>query len=227
MVFALLDEQITQLVALRRALHQKPEVSGEEQQTAACIVQEVERAGADQIWTGLGGHGVALAFNGEQDGPTVMIRCELDGLPIQEVSDVPYRSETQGKGHLCGHDGHMVMVLGVAMALAKRPKRGRVILLFQPAEETGAGAEAVLADPRWPEIRPDYAFAYHNVPGRPLGQIGLCKGTSNCASRGMKITFTGRTSHAAAPEDGVSPALAMAELMQTLPKIGLGGRHAC
>ncbi|MVO18635.1 amidohydrolase [Parasedimentitalea huanghaiensis] len=227
MALALLDEQITQLVALRRALHQKPEVSGEEEQTAARIVQELERAGADHIWTGLGGHGVAAAFIGAQGGPTIMIRCELDGLPIQEVSDVPYRSKVEGKGHLCGHDGHMAMVLGVALAMAKRPKRGRVILLFQPAEETGAGAAAVIADPRWPEIRPDYAFAYHNVPGRPLGQIGLCRGTSNCASRGLKIAFTGRTSHAAAPEDGVSPASAIAELMQTLPEIGTGGEmHA-
>lgn len=223
MADALTDAQRAYLCDLRRALHQVPEVSGEEQQTAARIALELERAGADRIWTGLGGHGVAAEFCGEQAGPTVLIRCELDGLPIQEISDVPYRSQIAGKGHLCGHDGHMVMVLGVAMALAKRPDSGRVILLFQPAEETGAGAAAVINDPRWPEIRPDFAFAYHNVPGRPLGEIGLRAGPSNCASRGMKIEFSGKTSHAAAPEDGRSPANTMASLMQTLPLLGPGG----
>ncbi|NRB19712.1 MAG: amidohydrolase [Rhodobacteraceae bacterium] len=223
MTRALTDRQIAELGELRRALHQAPEVSGEEKQTSARIAVELERAGADRIWTGLGGHGVAAEFIGKQDGPTVLIRCELDGLPIHEISELSHRSKIAGKGHLCGHDGHMVMVLGVGLALAKRPEYGRVVLLFQPAEETGAGAQAVINDPRWPEIRPDFAFAYHNVPGRPLGEIGLREGPSNCASRGMKITLTGKTSHAAAPEDGVSPAQVMAGLMQTLPLLGHGG----
>jgi len=223
MTRALTDRQISELGELRRALHQTPEVSGEEEQTAARIAAELEQAGADRIWTGLGGHGVAAEFTGKQDGPTVLIRCELDGLPIHEISEVPYRSTIAGKGHLCGHDGHMMMVLGVGLALADRPQNGRVILLFQPAEETGAGAAAVINDPRWPEIRPDFAFAYHNVPGRPLGEIGLLEGPSNCASRGMKIAFKGKTSHAAAPEDGVSPAHVMAGLMQAVPRLGAGG----
>ncbi|MEP2718618.1 amidohydrolase [Pseudophaeobacter sp.] len=223
MTSALNTTQHEYLRTLRRELHQTPEVSGEEAQTAARMADELERTGADRIWRGLGGHGVAAEFLGHEPGPTVMIRCELDALPIQEVSDAPYRSQVAGKGHLCGHDGHMVMVLGVALALRKRPTKGRVILLFQPAEETGVGAAAVIADPRWGEIRPDFAFAYHNVPGRPLGEIGLCSGVSNCASRGMKISLLGKTSHAAAPEDGVSPALTMAELMQLLPALGPGG----
>lgn len=216
---ALTDAQIAYLVAQRHILHQTPEVSGQEKMTAGHILQEVLRAEADEIWTDLGGHGIAASFNGMADGPTVMIRCELDALPIQEMSDLPYRSKTDGKAHLCGHDGHMVMVLGVGLALAKRPDCGRVILLFQPAEETGAGAAAVIADPRWSEIRPDFAFAFHNVPGHRFGQIGLCNGPANCASRGMKIALKGKTSHAAAPEDGVSPALVIAPLMQSLPDI--------
>lgn len=217
---ALTDDQLAHLVALRHNLHETPEVSGQEHGTAERILQELLRAEADEIWTDLGGHGIAASFDGTADGPTVMIRCELDALPIQEVSDLPYRSKTDGKAHLCGHDGHMAMVLGLGLALAKRPARGRVILLFQPAEETGAGAAAVIADPRWAEIQPDYAFAFHNVPGHPFGQIGLRKGPANCASRGMKISFQGRTSHAAAPENGVSPASVMASLMQTLPTLG-------
>lgn len=222
MMTVLSQDQIMTLTALRHALHRRPEVSGDEAETARRIVQELTALGADQIWSGLGGHGVAAAFNGVAKGPTVLLRCELDGLPIHEVSENVYKSEINGKGHLCGHDGHMVSMLGVAMALANRPAKGRVILLFQPAEETGAGAKAVIEDPQWPDIRPDYAFAYHNVPGRPLGEIGLRPGPGNCASRGLEILLDGKSSHAAAPEDGVSPGPAMAALMQALPALSTG-----
>ncbi|WP_345742714.1 amidohydrolase [Aliiroseovarius marinus] len=215
-------DQLSYLTALRHALHRRPEVSGEEAETADCIDDELTKLGADRIWRGLGGHGVAAEFTGVSDGPTVLLRCELDGLPIREISDLPYRSEVEGKGHLCGHDGHMVSILGVAMHLAHRPACGRVILLFQPAEETGAGAQAVIDDPRWAEIKPDYAFAYHNLPGRPLGEIGLRSGPGNCASRGMQILLEGKSSHAAAPQDGLSPAGAMAKLMEALPALGSG-----
>ncbi|PZX14099.1 amidohydrolase [Celeribacter halophilus] len=216
-------DRIEELTALRHDLHRHPEISGEERATAERIARHLTASGADRLWRDLGGHGVAAEFTGAGDGPTVMLRCELDGLPIREISDLPYRSEVAGKGHLCGHDGHMVSLLGVAQALkAQRPPRGRVILLFQPAEETGAGAKAVIDDPRWPELRPDYAFAYHNVPGRPLGEIGLRSGPGNCASRGMQILLEGKSSHAAAPEDGLSPANAMAELMRALPDLAQG-----
>jgi amidohydrolase len=213
---------IAYLTTLRHDLHRTPELSGEEACTAARMVSELTALGADRIWTGLGGNGVAAEFTGQAAGPTVLLRCELDGLPIDEHSTLPYKSLIAGKGHLCGHDGHMATMIGVAMTLAQRPATGRVILLFQPAEETGAGAKAVVEDPQWPEIRPDYAFAYHNVPGRPLGEIGLREGPGNCASRGMQILLEGKSSHAAAPEDGVSPAAAMCALMAGLPALGHG-----
>ncbi len=216
------QRQMTHLTDLRHELHRHPEVSGAESATAERIASELTTLGADRIWRGLGGHGVAAEFKGAGAGPTVLFRCELDGLPIREISDLSYKSEIDGRGHLCGHDGHMVSMLGVAMHLARRPARGRAILLFQPAEETGAGAKVVIEDPRWPEIQPDYAFAYHNVPGRPLGEIGVCPGPGNCASRGMQIYLHGKSSHAAAPEDGVSPANAMATLMRALPALSRG-----
>ncbi|SPJ27693.1 amidohydrolase [Falsiruegeria mediterranea] len=219
---SLSPNQLKYLVALRHELHQTPEISGEEIRTAERIAAELTTLGADRLWRGLGGHGVAAEFAGREDGPTVLLRCELDGLPIREISDLPYKSTIPGKGHLCGHDGHMVSMLGVATRLATRPQKGRVILLFQPAEETGAGAQAVIDDPRWPDIRPDFAFAYHNVPGRPLGEVGLREGPGNCASRGMQIVLEGKSSHAAAPEDGVSPGPAMAALMTSLPELSGG-----
>ncbi|SIT02285.1 amidohydrolase [Neptunomonas antarctica] len=215
-------ENITYLTKVRQSLHQQPEISGEEMHTAAKIVRELTQAGADQVWENLGGYGVAAAFCGKEPGPTILFRCELDALPIAEKSTLSYCSEVEGKGHLCGHDGHMCIVLGVALGLVVRPRHGRVILLFQPAEETGFGAKAVINDPRWPEIRPDYAFAYHNVPGRPLAEIGLHTGPATCASCGMQIIFHGKSSHAAAPEDGISPGSVMAELMLAIPKLGSG-----
>lgn len=224
----LTPDQIAHLTTLRHRLHQMPELSGAEEATAAFILRELKALSPDRIWTGLGGHGVAAEFAGTDTGtgtgagPTVLLRCELDGLPIREISDLPYRSRVDGKGHLCGHDGHMVTLLGVGMWLKAHPPKGRVILLFQPAEETGAGAKAVIEDPRWPDLRPDYAFAYHNVPGRPMGEIGLCPGPGNCASQGMQILLTGKSSHAAAPEDGLSPAPAMARLMMALPALSRG-----
>ena len=214
--------QIAYLTALRHELHRHPELSGEESATAQRVAKELIALGANRIWRNLGGHGVAAEFRGAASGPTVLLRCELDGLPIRELSDLPYRSRIEGRGHLCGHDGHMASMLGVGMRLAARPACGRVILLFQPAEETGAGAKAVVEDDRWTDIRPDYAFAYHNVPGRPLGEIGLRPGPGNCASRGMQILFEGKSSHAAAPEDGLSPASAMAALMTSLPGLSHG-----
>lgn len=215
-------ENVTYLTTVRQSLHQWPEISGEEKHTAERIVQELKQAGADQIWENLGGYGVAAAFCGATPGPTILFRCELDALPITEKSTLSYCSEIEGKGHLCGHDGHMCIVLGVALGLVERPTHGRVILLFQPAEETGFGAKAVINDPRWPEIRPDYAYAYHNVPGRPLAEVGLHTGPATCASRGMQIIFHGKSSHAAAPEDGVSPGEAMAELMLKIQTLGSG-----
>ena len=146
----LTNSDITELVAFRRRLHRRPELSGEEEWTAAEIAGALDRLHADDLMTGLGGHGVAAIFAGAEPGPTVLFRAELDALPIAETTGADWQSETEGKGHLCGHDGHMTMLLGFGRLLARRPvRRGRVILMFQPAEEDGSGARAVVADPRY------------------------------------------------------------------------------
>jgi amidohydrolase len=180
-------------------------------------------AGADDVLTGLGGHGVAGVFAGAAPGPALLFRAELDALPIFETTDVPYRSANEGVAHMCGHDGHMAVLAGVARALGRqRPARGRVVLLFQPAEETGAGAAAVLADPAFAAITPDYAFALHNMSGMPVGRIELSPGPAHAASRGILIRLTGRTAHASQPEKGVSPAPAVARLIGELGALGAG-----
>ncbi len=217
-------ERLAQLTALRHSLHQHPELSGQERETAARMADELRRAGADIVLTDLGGHGVAAVFDSGTTGPTVAIRCELDGLPIKELSELPYVSTVPGRGHLCGHDGHMSMVLGVALALQEqRHAHGRVVLIFQPAEETGQGARAFRDDPQFTQLAPDYVFSLHNLPGLKLGEVELCQGPTNCASRGMRIALIGKTSHAAAPQDGVSPAGALSALIPELTRLGTVG----
>lgn len=219
----LTDADIAELVALRRDLHRMPDVSGDEAATADRIAAELAPLAPGHLVRGLGGHGLAAIWTGAEPGPTVLFRAELDGLPILDLAELPHRSQTEGKGHLCGHDGHMAILLALARLIHRRPPaQGRVILLFQPAEETGAGAAAVVADPRWTSLAPDWAFALHNWPGLPFGTARLAPGTVNCASEGLALTLTGRTSHAAEPGAGRSPGALMAALMLALPGFSAG-----
>lgn len=203
--------------ALRHALHRHPELSGQEVETARTVARALHDLGPDQVIAGLGGHGVAAVFAGGAPGPTVMLRAELDALPIPETSGVAYASRVAGRGHLCGHDGHMAILMAVAEELARRrPASGRVVLMFQPAEEDGSGAAAVLADPAFAPLRPNWAFALHNMPGLPLGEARISAGPANCASVGLRLRLLGRTAHAATPGTGLSPVPA---LLALIPKV--------
>lgn len=220
----LTNADIAELIAWRHLLHRRPELSGEEGETARKVAEALRATGPDRLLTALGGTGVAAVYRGQEPGPTVMVRAELDALPIQEKGQAPHRSEVPGKAHLCGHDGHMTILAALARGLGReRPERGQAVLLFQPAEENGAGAAAVVADPAYRSIRPDWAFALHNVPGLPVGQAMLAAGPVNCASRGLRITLEGRTAHASQPETGVSPMRAVAALLPGLTALGPGG----
>ena len=211
------------LVALRHALHEAPEVSRREVRTAAIVAAQMKAAGADQVLCGLGGNGVAAVFDSAAPGPTVCLRAELDALPITEAAHMSPRSRVEGAAHLCGHDGHMTMLVGAMRALAAdRPSKGRVVALFQPAEEDGSGAAAVAADDRFKALQVEMAFALHNKPGLPLGAIAATPGPTTCASRGMRLQLNGRTSHAAEPEMAVSPMRALSDLMPALEGLRCG-----
>jgi amidohydrolase len=204
---------------LRRALHRAPELSGAEVATAAGVADRMQRLGAREVVTGLGGTGVAAVFGSGDRG--LLIRCELDALPIVETGTPAWRSQVAGVAHLCGHDGHMAILHALAAALgAEPPRNARVILLFQPAEETGAGAAAVLADPRLAALGADMAIALHNMPGVPFGAVALREGPVSCASRGLRIALRGRTAHASEPEKGRSPGAALAALIPGLAALG-------
>lgn len=208
---------IPSLTKLRKKLHRHPELSGTETETAQLIHDYFHDLKPDAIITGLGGHGVAIVYDGREPGRTLLLRCELDALPIQEANQFNHRSAVQGVSHKCGHDGHMAILAGVGHILSKkRPDTGRVVLLYQPAEETGAGAAAVLSDPRFKLVIPDMAFALHNLPGYPIGEIVLRSGPVTSASAGITFRFTGKRAHAAEPEAAVNPARALADLIAGL-----------
>ena len=220
----LTNSDITELTDWRRELHRFPEVSGQEAETAARVTAALAGTRPDQVMTGLGGHGVAAIWNGSVPGETLLFRAELDALPIEELGEPVYRSTIQGLGHMCGHDGHMTILMSLARLInRKRPATGRVILMFQPAEEDGSGAAKVLADPRYPTLKPDWAFALHNMPGLPFGHATLRAGTMMCASQGLRIQLTGKTAHASMPETGISPVHAIARLIPALLALGPGG----
>ena len=208
------------LIRLRRKLHAKPELSDNESKTARVVTEFFRQFGPDEVIAPLGSNGMAFLFGSSRPGPTVVFRCELDAVPVEEQNDFLYRSRISGLSHQCGHDGHMAIMAGFGHLIAlNRPKKGRIILLFQPAEETGQGAVAVIDDPKFKGLNADYAFALHNFPGYPLGAILLKSGTINCASRGMVIRLTGVTSHSAWPEHGLSPAKPMCDLIQDLARL--------
>lgn len=211
------------ILALRHMLHKYPELSGSETETARRIVEFFSIHKPSSILERLGGNGVAVVFAGCESGPTVLLRCELDALPIFERNELVYRSTNDGVSHKCGHDGHMAILAAVGADLAeKRLNRGRVVLLFQPAEENGQGAAAVIKDPRFAEIQPDFAFALHNLPGFPLGEVVVRPGTFNCASRGMAVRVNGSTAHAAQPETGRNPTETMCRFVQQLSNLPPG-----
>lgn len=215
-----MDDNLTRL---RQSLHRIPEASGQEEKTAALLMEWLGGCDHHGMVTGLGGHGLAVVFEGAGSGETLLFRAELDGVPVAEASTLAYASLHGGYSHSCGHDGHMAILCGLAQSLsAVPPVSGRVVLLFQPAEETGEGADKVIKDPRFQGLVPDRVFALHNLPGRPLGQVCVPDRLFACASVGVEIRVTGFPSHAAWPEHGRSPVPMIHEL---LGHEGLPGRE--
>ncbi len=212
------QETLARVVALRHELHRYPELSGQELDTAGRIHTFLDSFSPSEVITGLGGYGVAAVWEGEESGPTTMVRCELDALPITENIPLEYQSVNYGVSHKCGHDGHMSIVAGLAPMLSRSSiVRGKVALLFQPAEETGEGAARVVdALPYHPRIVPDSVYALHNMPGYDHGTIILRDDVFAAGSRGMTVQLIGETAHAAHPEAARSPAFAMAEIIQAL-----------
>ncbi len=206
------------LCEFRKTLHQQPELSGQEYETARLIAARLRRLQPDHLLEGLGKTGILAIFGQDDSKPLVFFRAELDALPIQEINNFAHRSQTPGISHKCGHDGHSSILLGLAERFAEAPLDLRLGLLFQPAEENGSGALAVLQDERFRGFAPDYMFALHNLPGYPLHQVVLRQGSFTPAVKSVIYKLEGKTAHAAEPENGINPALAMAEIWQAAAK---------
>jgi len=229
---------------LRRNIHRHPERSGEETGTARIITDYLSKCPGWEVQTGIGGHGVLATWRSGKPGDHTVFRAELDALPIQETTGLEYASVNPGVGHHCGHDGHMAMLCGLA---ARTPAigglHGCISLLFQPAEETGQGAAAMLRDEAMKDWHPSRIIALHNTPGHPLGQLICREGVMLVASTGVSVSFQGTSAHAAHPELGKSPWRALQTLADqalqwpstlvplgnsakvTLAGINMGGPH--
>ncbi|HPW25538.1 MAG TPA: amidohydrolase, partial [Tenuifilaceae bacterium] len=209
-----------ELVRLRHELHRNPELSGHESATAKRLRFFLSRYNPDELYSNIAGEGMAVIYQGKEPGPTVLFRCDMDALPIAETNDVKYKSNVQGVSHVCGHDGHMTIISGLAVRFSQsKPKKGRVILFYQPSEENGEGARKSLEGLKELGLNPDYAIALHNLPGYKMGSIILGRYTFSAASKGLVINLKGKPSHAAYPEHGLNPAAATAEIIQSLLSI--------
>lgn len=204
------------IIKFRRELHKYPEVSNDEYTTSERIINYIKGYNPDEIIR-LGKTGVWFVFRGNEEGKTLMFRAELDALPIQETTEVEYKSANHHISHACGHDGHMAILAGLAQKISKdRPTKGQVFLLFQPAEEVEQGARDVVENSKFKTINPDYIFALHNVPGFEKNRIILKKGSFASGSKGMTVKLTGKTAHAAEPQNGISPANAISKIINQL-----------
>ena len=220
------------LINLRRDIHRCPELSSHENLTAKRLLEELEQLNPDGLFDQLGvtgtgekSTGIAACFGEKKRenktfSKIILFRCELDALPIEETINLAYKSIHQGVSHKCGHDGHMAILMAVATYFSKyRPQGFQVICLFQPAEETGYGAQQVINDPRFSQLNPDMVFSLHNVPGLALGAAFIRTGTLCCASRGLTISYRGKSAHAAQPETGISPVPAIYKTIEVLENI--------
>ena len=202
---------------IRRELHQHPELSGHEARTARFVEDKLQAFHPTKVIRHVGGHGLLVEYFFSEDGPTVLFRADMDAVAVQEPDDIPHHSQTPGVAHKCGHDGHTTILLRFARMLSEHPlTKGRVLLLFQPAEENGTGSKAVLDTKVLDYYKIDKAFALHNIPGYPASAV-LCKEDSfTCAVVSVSITLTGKTSHAAEPQKGISPIPATLNIVDEL-----------
>ncbi|UZR98306.1 amidohydrolase [Chondrinema litorale] len=213
---------LEKIKALRKEIHQNPELSGEEFETAKRVRAFIEENHNTTIIDALGETGMAVIYDYPEEGPTVVIRCELDALPIDEPNTFNYKSVTKGVSHKCGHDGHMAIVAGLVFWIKEQNfKKGKIVLLFQPAEETGTGAPGILNDSRFADIQPDYIFALHNIPGAPLHSVIVVRNDFTPSVQSFSVCLTGEKSHSAEPEKGNNPAMAIAELINAFSEIAV------
>lgn len=208
------------LVQDRRDFHRYPEMGFHEQRTSKIIAQRLNALGME-VQTGIGLTGVVGLLEGDKPGPTLLLRFDMDALPIMEDTGLEFSSENNGVMHACGHDGHMSMGLGLARIMARHREKiaGTLKFVFQPAEEGLGGAFAMIADGVLENPKPDVALAMHLWNKVPFGQAWVTDGPAMSASSRFELTITGRGGHGASPHETVDPILAAAHVISALQSI--------
>ncbi|BCG82892.1 MULTISPECIES: amidohydrolase [Mesorhizobium] len=213
------------IVEWRRDLHAHPELGFEENRTATFVAEQLRAFGCDEVTTGVGKTGVVAVIRGNHavpDGRTKVIglRADMDALPIHETTNLPYASKHEGVMHACGHDGHTAMLLGAAKCLSQdRDFAGTVVLIFQPAEEIGAGAIAMLEDRLMDRFEIEQIYGMHTLPGLPIGTIGIRAGAVMAATDSIEIRIEGRSGHPGRAHLAIDAIMVTAQLLNSLQQI--------
>ena len=216
------SEMFEEISTWRRDLHAHPELRFEEYRTAAFVASKLKEFGVDEIVTGFGGTGVVGVIHGQNNtsGRSIGFRADMDALPIQEVNDLPHASTIPGKMHACGHDGHTSMLLGAAKYLAEtRNFDGMIVLAFQPAEEGGGGARAMINAGLMEKWNVEEIYGMHNMPGLPVGEFAVRTGLQMACPDKFEIIVHGKGGHGAMPHKSVDSTLVAAQIVVALQSI--------
>ncbi|MEZ5791236.1 MAG: M20 aminoacylase family protein [Nitratireductor sp.] len=210
-----------EIAAWRQQLHANPELLYEVHETAAMVAQKLREFGCDEIVEGIGRTGVVGVIHGSRGmGRTIGLRADMDALPIEEQTGKPHASKNPGMMHACGHDGHTAMLLGAARYLSEtRNFSGKAVVIFQPAEEGGAGGKAMVEDGLMDRFGIDEVYGLHNMPGLPVGEFAIRSGPIMAATDEFDITISGKGSHAAMPHQSVDPITIAAQCIMAMQTI--------
>ncbi|MDP3961887.1 MAG: M20 aminoacylase family protein [Pseudorhodobacter sp.] len=217
-----LAEMHAEITAWRRDFHENPELMYDTHRTADLVAAKLREFGCDEVATGIGRTGVVGVIKGKTDtsGHVVGLRADMDALPILEATGLPYASKTPGKMHACGHDGHTSMLLGAAKYLAEtRNFDGSVAVIFQPAEEGGAGGLAMVKDGLIERFRIKEIYGMHNAPGLPVGHFSIKPGPFYAATDNFTVHVLGRGGHAAQPHRSIDTTVMASQIVMTLQTI--------
>ena len=219
-------EMQPEIAEWRRRLHQMPELQYDVVETAAFVAEKLREFGCDDVVTGIGRTGIVGVIRGAKgDGATIGLRADMDALPITEATGLAYASKTPGKMHACGHDGHTSMLLGAARHLAEtRNFKGAVAVIFQPAEEGGAGGRAMVRDGMMERFNISKVFGMHNMPGLDVGKFAIRPGALMAATDEFTLSVQGKGGHAAMPHKTIDPVFIGAQLVSALQ--GIVSRNA-
>jgi hippurate hydrolase len=216
-----------EMTAWRRHLHAHPELGFACHETAAFVVERLKEFGITEIHTGIAESGVVAILEGQGDGPTIGLRADMDALPIDEETGLDYASENKGVMHACGHDGHTTMLLGAAKYLSEtRNFRGRVALIFQPAEEDGGGADIMCREGIMARFGINEVYAIHTTPALPVGHFQTTPGPIMAAVDSFDVHIKGKGGHGAYPHECVDPVIAAVHIAQALQSIVARNHYA-